>query len=128
MINKGICNISEKELYQTYKIFFGTLVSKSRLKIINLLRKEEKNVSEIKKELKTEQTTISHDLKRLKDCGFVEMNAKGKFRYYKLNKKTINPLMDIIDNHMKKNCIHILNKRLKRATPVLNKKYQIKNK
>ena len=110
MINKGICNISEKELYQTYKIFFGTLVSNSRLKIINLLRKEKKNVSQIIKELKMNQTSVSHNLKRLKDCGFVEVEAIGKFRYYVLNKKTIMPLMNIIDEHMKSNCIHILKK------------------
>ena len=115
MINKHIHTISEKELYQTYKIFFGTLVSKPRLKIINSLRKEKKNVSEIIKELKMNQTSVSHNLKRLKDCGFVEVEAIGKFRYYVLNKKTIHPLMDIIDRHMKSNCIHILNRRLKKT-------------
>ena len=75
-----------------------------------MLRKEKKNVSDIIKELKMEQSAVSHDLKRLKDCGFVEVEVKGKFRYYKLNKKTIKPLMEIIDKHMKGNCIHILRK------------------
>ncbi len=108
MINKHTHNISEKELYKAYKIFFGTLVSESRLRIINLLRKGKKNVSQIIKELKMDQTAVSHDLARLKDCGFVSVEAEGKFRYYKLNKKTIQPLMDVIDKHMKENCIHIL--------------------
>ena len=36
----------EDEIYGAYKIFFGTLVSESRLKIINLLRGGIKNVSE----------------------------------------------------------------------------------
>ena len=44
-----------------------------------------------------DQTAVSHDLARLKDCGFVLVEAEGKFRYYKLNKKTIQPLMEIID-------------------------------
>ena len=43
----GHSGMSEKEIYGAYKIFFGTLVSSSRLKIINLLRKGRKNVSEI---------------------------------------------------------------------------------
>lgn len=114
MINKNTHKISEKQLYQIYRIFFGTLVSNSRLKMINLLRRGEKNVSEIIKELKTAQTSVSHDLKRLKDCGFVEVKTKGKFRYYKLNNKTIRPLMEIIDRHMKGNCIHILKRRIKK--------------
>ena len=117
MINKSIlkncCDegFNEKELYEAYKIFFGTLVSESRLRIINLLRKGKKNVSEIIKELKMDQTAVSHDLSRLKDCGFVLVEAEGKFRYYRLNKETIHPLMEIIDKHMKGNCIHILRKR-----------------
>lgn len=109
MKNKHIhYKISEKELYQAYKIFFGTLVSGSRLKIINLLRKGKKNVSEIIKELKMDQTAVSHDLSRLKKCGFVNAEINGKFRYYKLNEKTIKQLMDIIDKHMSQFCVHIL--------------------
>ena len=98
----------EDEIYGAYKIFFGTLVSESRLKIINLLRGGIKNVSELMVELKMDQTAVSHDLARLKKCGFVNSEIKGKFRYYKLNKETINPLMEIIDKHMSQYCIHIL--------------------
>lgn len=114
MINKTIlksCHnqgFEEHEVYGAYKIFFGTLVSESRLKIINLLRKGEKNVSQIMEELQLEQTAVSHDLKRLKQCGFVTVEINGKFRNYKLNEETIAPLMKLIDSHMSKNCIHIL--------------------
>ncbi len=111
MINQYTHNISKKELYGGYKIFFGTLVSESRLRIINLLKKEKKNVSQIIKELKMDQSAVSHDLARLKKCGFVISKSDGKFRYYELNKKTIQPLMGIIDKHMKGNCIHILRKK-----------------
>ncbi len=110
MINEHINHISKKELYQAYKIFFGTLVSESRLKIINLLRKGGKNVSDIIKELKMNQTAVSHDLARLKRCGFVSVETDGKFRYYKLNGKTIKDLMEIIDKHMSQFCVHILKK------------------
>lgn len=117
MINKVIlksCHkegFKEEEIYGAYKIFFGTLVSESRLKIINLLRKEKKNVSEIIKKLEMDQSAVSHDLARLKDCGFVLVEVKGKFRYYKLNEKTITPLMNLIDKHMAGNCIHILRRK-----------------
>lgn len=108
MIDKHKHQITKKELYKAYKIFFGTLVSESRLKIINLLRKKGKNVSEIIKELNLDQTAVSHDLKRLKDCGFVNVKIDGKYRNYSLNIETIKPLMGIIDKHMAGNCIHIL--------------------
>lgn len=116
MINKDIfesCNeegFKDREIYEAYKLFFGTLVSEPRLKIINLLRKGKKNVSEIKKELGIDQSSISHNLSRLKKCGFVDSEIDKKFRYYKLNKKTIKPLMEIIDKHMSHYCIHILRK------------------
>jgi ArsR family transcriptional regulator, zinc-responsive transcriptional repressor len=114
MISKDIletCNcqgFKEGEVYGAYKIFFGTLVSESRLKIINILRKKSMNVSELIEKLKLDQTQVSHDLERLRRCGFVKVIQKGKFRYYSLNEKTIKPLMDLIDNHMSKHCIHIL--------------------
>jgi|SRR3989338_3716552 len=114
MINKSIlksCHsegFDEKEVYGAYKIFFGTLVSESRLKIINLLRKGKKNVSEIISDLKADQTAVSHDLARLKQCGFVIAEREGKFIYYRLNGETINPIMSLIDDHMSQHCIHIL--------------------
>jgi ArsR family transcriptional regulator, cadmium/lead-responsive transcriptional repressor len=114
MINKNILKHAHKEgfskgeLYDSYKIFFGTLVSEPRLKIINCLRKGKKNVSELIKELKIDQSSVSHNLARLKQCGFVDFEIDGKFRYYKLNEKTIKPLMEIIESHMGKHCVHIL--------------------
>ena len=114
MINKAILNkvhkegFNKREVYDSYKIFFGTLVSESRLKIINLLRKRKRNVSEIMKELNMDQTSVSHDLSRLKKCSFVNVEIRGKFRYYSLNKETIKPLMETIDKHMSSHCIHIL--------------------
>lgn len=114
MINKNIlkqCHhegFNEEELYESYKLFFGTLVSEPRLKIINILRKGKKNVSEITNELKIEQSLISHNLSRLKKCGFVKSEIENKYRYYSLNKETIKPLMEIIEKHMSRYCIHIL--------------------
>jgi len=106
--------IKDSEFYGAYKIFFGTLCSESRLKIINLLRTNGKmNVSELAKKLQMNQTALSHDLNRLKKCGFVQVEIKGKYRYYKLNEKTIRPIMDLIDGHMSNYCIHILRGEIK---------------
>ncbi len=114
MINKSMLlhrhheEITEEEIYEAYKIFFGTLVSEPRLKIINLLRKGKKNVSQIMQELRIDQTLASHNLARLRLCGFVKSEVEGKYRYYRINEETIRPLMEIIDKHMSKYCVHIL--------------------
>ena len=116
MIHKDIlksCNhqgFDAEELYGAYKIFFSTLVSEPRLKIINFLRKGKKNVTEIMDELDMDHTAVSHNLARLRTCGFVHSRVQGKYRYYELEKETIKPLMEIISKHMSKNCIHILRK------------------
>ena len=92
---------------KAYKIFFGTLANKNRLRIINSLRRKTRCVHEICKELKFNQTTVSHNLKRLLRCGFVFVEKKGRHRYYSLNKKTIKPLMSLIDEHMHEYCERI---------------------
>ena len=90
-----------------YELFFGTLANEQRLAIINVLRDSPKNVSQICRELKFNQTTVSHNLKRLKTCGFVFSKKNGKERIYSLNKDTIKPLMEIIDKHTDKFCKHL---------------------
>lgn len=113
MINKTILHachaegFKEGELYDAYKIFFGTLVSEPRLKIINVLRDGKKNVGELGTLLRMDQTAVSHDLRRLRQCGFVNSERDGKFMYYALN-QDIRELMKLIEKHMGHHCIHIL--------------------
>lgn len=93
-----------------YKVFFRTLANVHRLKIINLLRQGDKTVTEICKALNFNQTTVSHNLARLKTCQFVFVKKNGKERIYSLNEKTIKPLMDIIDQHTENYCKDCLDK------------------
>jgi len=99
---------SKKELYKAYKLFFNTFASEQRIKILNLLRKNMMNVSEIAKESKMSQTNASHNIKRLMTCGFINQRAKGKYRYYELNEKTIRPMLKLIDAHMSEHCLLII--------------------
>ena len=68
------------------------------------LKDKEKNVTEISKELKVEQSKVSHALRNLKSCKIVEARQKGKQRIYFLNKKTILPMLNLIDKHASKFC------------------------
>ena len=87
-----------------YKIFFHTLGNQTRLAIIYTLKNGEKNVTELTKVLKLKQTTISHNLRRLERCQFVKIRQDGPFRYYSLNKETIEPLLRLMDKHVNTYC------------------------
>ncbi len=97
-----------KDIAGAYGLFFSTLANDSRLKILNALRKSPKNVTEIGKDTGFEQSMVSHNLKELEYHGMVFKEKKGKFRYYRLNQKTIAPLIELIDAHMKQYCCKIL--------------------
>lgn len=83
----------------TYNIFFTNLANPLRIDIVTLLKDKEKSVTEISKQLNVEQSKVSHALSSLKCCNIVEVKQKGKQRIYSLNKKTIVPMLKLIDKH-----------------------------
>jgi len=95
---------------EAYDYFLATLSNRNRIRILNMLLGGPKNVTEITKSLEVDQSTISNNLARLKECGFVTMKPKGKERIYAINKETIEPLMRLIDLHTKKYCIKCMAK------------------
>lgn len=89
---------------KTYHVFFGNLANPLRISIISALKEKDMSVSELGKELKAEQSKMSHALSSLKGCNIVNARKKGKERIYSLNKKTILPILLLIDKHAKLNC------------------------
>ena len=87
-----------------YSEFFKTLGNKTRLDIIYALRKKSLNVTQLTEQLSLNQTTASHNLKRLLTCHFISQEKRGLHHYYALNHETIKPLLKIIDKHAKKYC------------------------
>jgi len=88
----------------TYHVFFRNLANPLRIKIISALREKENSVSELSRELKIEQSKLSHALTSLKCCNIVKVKQKGKQRIYFLNKDTIIPMLKLIDKHAKTFC------------------------
>lgn len=88
----------------TYHIFFRNLANPLRIKIIEVLKEKQSSVNELSRNLKVEQSKISHALTSLKKCNVVQVKQKGKQRIYFLNKKTIIPILKIIDKHKCKYC------------------------
>jgi len=85
----------------SYKIFFKAISNSTRFRIITLLKKGPKNVSGICAALGFEQSRVSHNLKCLQTCGFVNTRVKGKNRIYELDKKHIIPLLTAIEKYIK---------------------------
>jgi len=85
---------------ETYIQFFSSLAEPTKLEIIKILREKPQNVSQICNTLNLEQSRVSHNLKKLKNLGFINVKQIGKQRIYEIDKKTILPLLKLIDNHV----------------------------
>ena len=92
----------------SYNLFVKAFGSRVRLDIIKLLRNKPLSVSEIYKELGSEQSKVSHNLKCLVDCGFVTYNRKGKKKIYSINKSTVLPILEAVDRHVDKYYDHLV--------------------
>jgi len=88
----------------SYNLFFETISNKTRLKIIESLIKGEKSVNEICKAVNEEQSKVSHNLKKLADCNFLDVKSEGKQRIYSLNKDTITPILKLVEKHVSMHC------------------------
>ena len=84
----------------TYHIFFSKLSNKLRIEIVTSLEDKPKSVTELVKDLKVEQSKLSHALKELKSCNIVQVKQKGKQRIYSLTDMII-PILKLIKCHSK---------------------------
>ncbi len=89
----------KEKSYKFYEMFLKALCNKTRFEIIMLLKEGPKNVMEISNTLKYEQSRISHNLKKLESCGFVNQKSKGKLRIYNIETNYINPILKNIEKY-----------------------------
>ena len=93
--------------YTVFDDFFSVLGNKQRVRILQYLDASgSRTVSEISEDLGFEQSAVSHNLKRLLLCHFVEVEPNGKERVYSINKQTVQPLFRMIDEHVRKYCVN----------------------
>jgi len=76
-------------IFQTMRFdccsFFKAVSDPNRVKMLSLLAKGEKTVSEICRHFVMKQPSISHHLSILKNAKAVESRKEGKEVYYRLN-------------------------------------------
>lgn len=85
-------------------IFFGTLSNKNRLHILEEISKNPMTESDICKVLNINQSTASHNLRRLQITGFVKSKKHGKYRVYEADNEVVKPLLKLVRDHLKCNC------------------------
>ena len=85
-------------------LFFETLATELKTNIIAELKERPHSVNELSACLGQERSKVSHALRTLNDCRFVNYRKDGKRRVYSLNKETIVPLLNLVDKHVKKYC------------------------
>lgn len=90
--------------HKTYHIFFGNLSNPLRVKIISFLSHKDMCVKDLSKKIKVEQSKLSHALASLKRCNLVKVERKGKQMIYSLNRKTMVPLIKLVDKHAMFEC------------------------
>ena len=88
----------------SFASFFETISNETRMKIIEALIDGSLSVAEICEKTKEEQSKISHNLQRLVQCHFLDVMQDGKRRVYSLNKKTVLPLLRIVEKHVRTYC------------------------
>jgi DNA-binding transcriptional ArsR family regulator len=67
-----------------YHKCFETLANELRIQIITHLSEKPLSVQQLAAQLNAEQSRVSHALKMLKECNYVDAAVKGKERIYTL--------------------------------------------
>lgn len=74
-------------------LYFQNFADQTRIKILSALSIQDLCVNDMSKILNINQTTISHQLKTLKDQGLVDYVRDGKILTYRLRSSLVNEMM-----------------------------------
>jgi DNA-binding transcriptional ArsR family regulator len=89
----------KKGLSSTCYRFFSTLANPTRLAALEYLMDKPMNVTQLANTLGQEQSMVSHNLRPLVQCRFVQVEKNGRERLYSINHETVDPLFKVIENH-----------------------------
>ena len=94
----------KKGLSETCHRFFTVLNNPTRLAALETLMDGPRNVTQMAEILGQEQSMVSHNLKPLVECRFVDVEREGKRRVYSVNRATVEPLFNLVENHAARFC------------------------
>ena len=85
--------VPQGEILDDLVCFFSIFSDYTRLKMISALAISEMCVSDMSKLLKLNQTTVSHQLRLLKNLNAVKTRRQGKVIFYSLRNETLNEVL-----------------------------------
>ena len=107
------CNVIHKEVIENTKkkmlnekmflkvsAFFKTVGDVTRLKILYALDNNEMCVCDIANLLNMTKSSISHQLRLLKDSGLVKARKSGKEVYYMLDDEHVSTVVEVASKHV----------------------------
>lgn len=85
--------LPDEENVNKLALYFQNFSDQTRIKILSALSIRDLCVNDLSKILNINQTTISHQLKSLKDQNMVDFKREGKILVYRLKSQMINEMM-----------------------------------
>ena len=85
--------VPDGEILQSLVRFFSIFSDATRLRILSALAISEMCVTDISRVLDINQTTVSHQLRFLKDAGMVRMDRHGKIIFYSVMSDVVNDVL-----------------------------------
>lgn len=85
--------VPDGEVLSSLVRFFSVFSDTTRLKILSALAISEMCVTDISLVLNMNQTTVSHQLRFLKDAGIVNMERHGKIIFYSTKGDIVNDVL-----------------------------------
>lgn len=85
--------VPDGEILQSLVRFFSIFSDGTRLRILSALAISEMCVTDISRVLKINQTTVSHQLRFLKDAGMVRTDRHGKIIFYSVMNDVVNDVL-----------------------------------
>lgn len=108
IIHKNKVESAKKDLFQKDLLdlisgFYKAMADDTRLKIINILEKNELCVCDIAVILNMTKSAVSHQLKYLKKLNLIKSRKQGKEVWYKLADHHVKKVFDVCLEHIKEN-------------------------
>ena len=85
--------VPEGDVLESIVCFFSVFADSTRVRILSALAISEMCVTDLARVLDINQTTVSHQLRLLKNLGIVKSERYGKIIFYSLVNDTVNDVM-----------------------------------
>lgn len=85
--------MDKKKLAKVFKAFGD----ENRLKILDLIKDEEKCACKLLDELHISQSTLSHHMKVLGDAEIINFRKDGKWTHYSINSQGLDRMIEVLN-------------------------------